>query len=251
MMKPRGTWIAVCMILAVGFFSTDYVKKKTTGIAETTAAATVASYDLAERMPEYKETGKSPAGLRESVKRSDTQPGEDTRPLRIATASETGAASLTADSESVFETAESGHEQLQAEIAPLSEEAFAMEEGQEHPALIRLQELDEQIARNQAGKSETTTSFRKASAENEWRLWETELQRILGVLKEKLDEKAQESLMYDQIEWMKNREETSVDASKKQMGSAMEEVNYNRSRAELTRARVYALTELYGELLTE
>lgn len=28
-MKPKGIWIAICMILSIGIFSTDYIKKRT------------------------------------------------------------------------------------------------------------------------------------------------------------------------------------------------------------------------------
>ena len=68
-MKPKGIWIVIGMLLAIGIFSTDYVKKKTEGTTETSMAASVVSSDLAGRIPEYKGTEQEPAkaGDRKSV----------------------------------------------------------------------------------------------------------------------------------------------------------------------------------------
>ena len=74
---------------------------------------------------------------------------------------------------------------------------------------------------------------------------------MLGTLKECLDEQQQDTLMQQQRDWMRNREGQAVDASKKQRGTSMEEVSYNRSLAELTRARAYELAEIYGEYFKE
>lgn len=198
-MKPKGIWIAICMILSIGIFSTDYIKKRTEVFVEIDAA-TKASSEFAEN--------------------SASQTKIQMHSLSVAT-------------------------------IPMTEATDPSESMAENAVLLRLQELDEQLTQNQYRKSEIPANSRIAFAENEWRMWESELQRILEVLKEKLDPKVQESLMYQQIEWMKSREEKAVDASQKQIGSAMEEVNYNRSLAELTRARAYELAETYSEFLTE
>lgn len=198
-MKPKGIWIAICMILSIGIFSTDYIKKRTGMLMGT---------DLAiEAFPEF-------------VESSATQTNIQPRSSSLATIS-------------------------------AAEAALISESMEENVALFRLNELDEQLKQNSYQGTDVTTNSRIAFAENEWQLWESELQRILGVLKEKLDPQAQESLMYQQIEWMKSREEKAVNASQKRIGSAMEEIHYNHSLAELTRARAYELAETYGEFLTE
>lgn len=249
-MKPKGIWIVIGMLLAIGIFSTDYVKKKTEGTTETSMAASVVSSDLAGRIPEYKGTEQEPAKAGEGAQIPEARTKKLSHPFPIATAAENKTSGPEAEA-GIELKEEDGPGSDQDREAALSGDLQIVEEEPKNPAIIRLQELDEQIARNQPKESEATTNSRKASAENEWRLWDGELQRILGILKEKLDEEAQKTLMYDQIEWMKSSEASSVGASQKQMGSAMEEVNYNRSRAGLTRARAYELAELYGEFLTE
>lgn len=223
-MRPKGTWIAICLILAIGIFSTDYVKKRTE-VAEDVSATALEDNE--------RSTAELTAKSVQLAPKSTEMTKDIVHSTRMATAAEMPMA------ESMDDVSAN---------AELSTEAV---EKPENPALVRLWELDGQIERNRARESESTTSSRKAVAESEWMLWESELQRILGVLKEKLDEDAQEELMYEQLEWMKSREEEAVDASKKQLGSTMEEVNYNRSRAELTRARAYELAETYHEFFAE
>ena len=97
----------------------------------------------------------------------------------------------------------------------------------QNTALARLQELDSQIARNRAEDTDMTANSQRAAAESEWRLWETELQRMMEILKEKLDRTQQDTLMRQQREWIRSREEQAVEISRKQMGSAMEEREKN------------------------
>ncbi len=66
-------------------------------------------------------------------------------------------------------------------------------------------------------------------------------------LKEKLDRDQQDQLMRQHREWIRSREEQAVEASQKQMGSAMEEVSYSRALAELTRERSYQIAQIYEE----
>lgn len=249
-MKPKRIWIAICMLLAIGIFSTDYVKKKTEGTPEASVSVSMASSDLTDGISAHDGAGKEPAGNGERVEISDTQVKKLSHPYPLAADAGNGTSSPASDTEIEDKSKEEYGHNPEPESA-LPQNVPSGKEGSKNPAVIRLQELDEQIARNQSRESEATTNSRKASAENEWRLWEGELQRIMGILKEKLSEEAQEALMHGQVEWMKNSEASSVGASQKQMGSAMEEVAYSQSRAELTRARAYELAKLYGEFLTE
>lgn len=133
-------------------------------------------------------------------------------------------------------------------LSVLSENVENEEKKLQNTALARLQELDSQIARNRAEDTDMTANSQRAAAESEWRLWETELQRLMEILKEKLDRTQQDTLMRQQREWIRSREEQAVEISRKQMGSAMEEVSYSRALAELTRERSYQVAEMYADL---
>lgn len=268
-MKPRGIWIAIGIILVIGSLSTDYVKKRTAGSEETAAAVPEAASGFAgipsaregtdgEPLQEFSMDGKKsddfisralePARENPPCEEGQKQNKES---FSTATASESGSAVITRQRMDIAVDPAEVNPSLTQEDADWSEIPQKEEGSPDNPVLIRLQELDGQIAINQSRESENTTNSRKASSENEWMLWETELQRILGILKEKLDSQAQEALMHEQIEWMKSREEEAVDASRKELGGTMEEVNYNRSRAQRTRSRAYELAETYADLFRE
>lgn len=117
-------------------------------------------------------------------------------------------------------------------------------------AVLRLQELDQEIEKNHSRETEgITANSRKAAADSERKLWEKELERILDVLDKKLDGQEKEKLFSCQKEWIRTRESIAVDASKKQIGSTLEELEYNVSMAETTRARAYELSQIYADLL--
>lgn len=281
-MKFKGIWIAICLILMIGFTSTNYIRKITgstgdgnyevsfmpsgqaglsaeeTGPAAADREAFQASprqavgfedEGLKERAPEKKEKGasgdasqKQETAAGQKTKTTQGIPEGQTVPdsgFRLATASE--ADGFWQDGEGLPDTPE--HNWLTA-----MEEKDAGEneaEGPQNIALVRLQELDSQIARNRVKDTDATANSQKAAAESEWRLWEAELQRMLETLKGRLDHDGQDALMRQQREWIRSREEQAVAASQKQMGSAMEEVSYNRALAELTRERSYQVAEIY------
>lgn len=252
-MKPKGTWIAICIILAVGLFMTDYVKKRTEGTPEMAATAYAFPSEVAEGTSKYQEAEDEPDKADKDGQISDM--------VSAATAVEAAKYDLKAPTDEELKSGSNDPLSDQNETAPLSDdlkaeedyaqiqtESLISEAARNNPARIRLQELDDQIARNYSRDSDATAISRKTRAENEWALWETELQRILNTLKENLDSKEQEALMQEQKDWMRSRENQAVDASKRQWGSTMEEVSYNSSLAELTRARAYELADAYAEI---
>ncbi|MDO5406148.1 MAG: lysozyme inhibitor LprI family protein [Eubacteriales bacterium] len=121
----------------------------------------------------------------------------------------------------------------------------------ENPYRNRLEELDAQIEKKRAASDDTTANYLKTAAENERKLWDAELNRIIDKLEEQFSAEEKEAFFKEQKEWIRDRENTAVTVSKKQSGSAMEEVEYNISLAETTRARAYELAELYGSVLSE
>ncbi|MGN0158053.1 MAG: lysozyme inhibitor LprI family protein [Brotaphodocola sp.] len=116
--------------------------------------------------------------------------------------------------------------------------------------IARLEELDEKISRNSFQPQDTTSSL-KSAADQKRDLWEAEMQRILGILEEKLSDKEKEELLRNQKIWMRSREAIALEASKKQRGSTLEEVEYILSYSESTRSRTYELAEEYAVILAE
>lgn len=269
-MKPRGIWIAIGTILVIGSLSTDYVRKRTSGIEESAVAvsenASVCAGDFSARegtaaedfVQDFSMDRKRSTDVRSQALKPDggDLPGQEEKKqnmekLSPATASESGKSVIVDQGTDTAPDPPEENPSLTQEETVWSEIPREEEDIIDNPLLIRLQELDGQIAANQYRESENTTGSRKASSENEWMLWETELQRILRILKEQMDPQEQEALMHEQIEWMKSREEEAVNASQKELGGTMEVVNYNRSRAQRTRSRAYELAEAYADLFRE
>lgn len=116
----------------------------------------------------------------------------------------------------------------------------------------RLEELDAQIERNRKADAEKPVANSvKARAENELKLWETELDGILKALEGHLDSTQIEELYTRQREWRREKESAALEAAKKQSGSTLEEVEYSITLGESTRARAYELVEEYGAVLGE
>lgn len=113
--------------------------------------------------------------------------------------------------------------------------------------LTRLEELDQEIERMRNREKETAAghSAVKARTENEWRLWQAEMDRVLDVLEKQLDAEERDTLFQEQRDWVRDRETKAIAAATKQSGAALEEVEYNRSLGAETRDRVYELVQRY------
>lgn len=223
-MKLKGTWITICLFLAVGALSTDFVKKQTGNGGPAEAGAQT-----------------------EAVKEAGL-------PVQEAG----GRQGLPAQAFMGDEAADAGPP-VQAERTGLPEEIVSSGrlstelEGAdgENGVLLRLMELDGQIAKNHTEEKDITANSRKAAAESERKMWEGEVQYILGVLKERLDTAQQEELMLQQKGWMKDRESQAIAASRKQAGGSLEELNYSMALAEITRQRAFELAEGYSSFLAD
>lgn len=120
----------------------------------------------------------------------------------------------------------------------------------EQAVYTRLQELDQQIEKNHENDKSSTTNARRAAAETERKLWQTELDRILDRLKERLPDEDWQRLAAEQNKWLITREEQAVPAAARN-SSTMEELEHQISLAESTRERAYELAETYSQWLTE
>lgn len=245
-MKANKIWLVLLLILAAGLWSTSYTRnyigsasKQSAGQPETVAAAPLTAKVPAAGggLPESAAFGEEEAVPAEAnaVQEQSFQAAAFEGTDKMAPGIDAATLSDVSDARSAG--------------APPARSGSAMPDEQSYQ--IRLAELDSQIAKNRRRSGEATANTLKAAAENERKLWETELERILDSLEQQFSPEEKEALFLEQKEWIRDRENTAVTASKKQSGSAIEEVEYNRSLAETTRARVYALAEQYEDVLAE
>lgn len=114
----------------------------------------------------------------------------------------------------------------------------------------RLDELDIQIQKMRSTETEATTYSMKTAAENELKLWDSELNNIYNDILTHLDEDQTKELVAAEREWMKERDARAVEAARRSAGGTLEGLEYTASLAESTRARAYELADMY-ELVAE
>ena len=106
-------------------------------------------------------------------------------------------------------------------------------------------ELDDQAEKRRSVSADSNANALKAAAESERKLWESKMQSILETLEQQLSGDEKTAFFTEQRSWVRDRESTAVANSKKQSGSALEELEYIRSLCDLTRERVYDLAGRY------
>ena len=248
-MKLKGIWITICLILVAGVCVTSYTKQYTTEIvelrpSETTAGAmeTAAAGDEAAVAPAAAPIPEAAAGKMQVSDETEAAAGGAEAATARMTAVEDAAPANSGSPAGSGSSMGSGSPDV-AEAAAESLKASAV--------MKELQELDEQIARNYASGQDATTNSMKAAAESAWKLWETKMEKFLDKLELKLPAQEKDALFLEQKDWIRDRESEAVAVSRKQSGSALQELEYNNSLKESTRARVYDLANRYGEILSE
>lgn len=118
-------------------------------------------------------------------------------------------------------------------------------------ATSRLRSLDAEITQRTSAETDTTPNARKAAMENEWKIWENQMNRFLDTLEKQLEPAEWETLFKEQKEWLRTREEDATKGSGRQSGSTFDEIEYTRLIKESTRLRTYELAERYGNLLSD
>lgn len=113
----------------------------------------------------------------------------------------------------------------------------------------RLEEIDSQIADQRSRNDGTTTYDMWAMAENERKLWDSELNSIYSVIKSHIPEGELEALVKDERAWIVSRDAKASEDAGKYAGGTLESVEYSASLAASTRDRAYYLVETYGEYL--
>lgn len=127
---------------------------------------------------------------------------------------------------------------------------------EENPYYIRLTELDAQIQKNRAAQNAANTAaadsaLARNTADNELKLWDSELSAVYNAILKSLDEKQTQELVAAERQWMKNRDAAAVEAAKNSAGGSHESVEYTASLAQSTRTRAYELVTLYASVLAE
>ncbi len=204
------------------------------------------------------ESGQMPAGAGQT-KSGQTWTGVGQTEEAQTAAGNAGAS----DSQPLLKTAPSSEVQRSPE-AGAAVQAQAMDEStypsetaetEKSGIMSQLAKLDEQAQSRReaaAGAGKTTTLTKttmKAAADSERKIWENKLQGILEVLEQQLSGEEKNSFFAEQRSWVRDRESTAVSNSKRQNGSALEELEYIRSLRDITRERVYELAERYETIL--
>lgn len=118
-------------------------------------------------------------------------------------------------------------------------------------SLERLEELDRQMEKRRAAGQDSSANSAKSVAETERKLWENQLNQLVDILKKELTSSEWDDFMKDQNEWIRSREIMALDALSGNSSPAVQELEYTRSLAELTRDRAYELAKEYSEVLKE
>ena len=95
-----------------------------------------------------------------------------------------------------------------------------------------------------------TTDSVKNIAEYEYRLWDTELNRIYQAVISAMSESEAERLRSEERQWIRSRDQMAKQAAAKLKGGTMESLEYTASLSVSTRERAYELLEDYGEVLS-
>lgn len=115
----------------------------------------------------------------------------------------------------------------------------------------KLGEIDSLVQNMQSAEAGSNTDSLKNVADYEYRLWDTELNRIYQSLLEGMTEEESEALRAEEREWIRTRDLAAKKAAAKYGGGTMESLEYTASLSASTRSRAYELLDSYGEYLEQ
>lgn len=113
----------------------------------------------------------------------------------------------------------------------------------------KLEEADNIMEEMRESNLSSNTDSLKMTAEYEYRLWDTELNRIYQAVIGLMSEKEAELLRTEERQWIRDRDRNAKQAAGKFKGGTMESLEYTASLANSTRERAYEILEEYGYLL--
>lgn len=146
----------------------------------------------------------------------------------------------------------------EARPQPLMAEAASNENGAvngessspEKPYEERLKDLEKEAQKLKAPADSSNQYVLQNAAENEYKLWDGELNRIYTIILNALSREEAEALAKEEREWIVARDQAAAAAAKDSSG-AMESVEYHTALSSATRGRVYELGGRYADLLME
>lgn len=286
-MKLKGIWVAIVVICVAGIGVTNYSvrhlaaggneyvselsegskESETTTIAEEAVAQAQGMQEAQEKAQVLSgavqsEKGQAKAGQTESGQTSagagQTKSGQtwtgvgQTEEAQIAAgnagASESQPLLKAAPSSEVQRSPEAGAA-VQAQAMDESMYPSETAQAEKNGIMSQLAKLDEQAQSRREAAADGSANAMKAAADSERKIWENKLQGILEVLEQQLSGEEKNTFFAEQRSWVRDRESTAVSNSKRQNGSALEELEYIRFLRDITRERVYELAERYEAIL--
>ena len=95
----------------------------------------------------------------------------------------------------------------------------------------------------------SNTDSMSSVADYEYKLWDSELNRIYQALIQAMSQEEAETLKAEERSWLRTRDQAAYQAASKYKGGTMERLEYAASLAISTRTRAYELLEEYGSKL--
>mgnify|MGYP000028551027 CR=1 FL=1 len=288
-MKLKGIWVAIAVICVAGIGVTNYSvrhlaaggneyvselsegskESETTTIAEEAVAQAQGMQEAQEKAQVLSgavqaEKGQALAGAgriesgQTSAGAGQTKSGQtwtgvgQTEEAQIAAgnagASESQPLLKAAPSSEVQRSPEAGAA-VQAQAMDESMYPSETAQAEKNGIMSQLAKLDEQAQSRREAAEDGSANAMKAAADSERKIWENKLQGILEVLEQQLSGEEKNTFFAEQRSWVRDRESTAVSNSKRQNGSALEELEYIRFLRDITRERVYELAERYEAIL--
>lgn len=288
-MKLKGIWVAIAVICVAGIGVTNYSvrhlaaggneyvselsegskESETTTIAEEAVAQAQGMQEAQEKAQVLSgavqaEKGQALAGAgriesgQTSAGAGQTKSGQtwtgvgQTEEAQIAAgnagASESQPLLKAAPSSEVQRSPEAGAA-VQAQAMDESMYPSETAQAEKNRIMSQLAKLDEQAQSRREAAEDGSANAMKAAADSERKIWENKLQGILEVLEQQLSGEEKNTFFAEQRSWVRDRESTAVSNSKRQNGSALEELEYIRFLRDITRERVYELAERYEAIL--
>lgn len=263
MNKGKGIWYVIASILVIGIMTTTYTNKLLVSQQSANSAAYASpessfmAGETVKRSPkaDSQEGGEAKAFSADSPSSIPSIEESATGNSRMAAAPEPyqdGQEALAVEEkeEAIVEQSEAPSIAITPlETAPAAPYAYQLQE--EYAAAeykTRLNELDAQIMRIREEETDSNTYSMKTTAENELKLWDSELNTVYTKILEKVSEEEAALLIQEERNWMKERDALAVMAAKKSNGGA-EGIEYTASLAASTRQRTYDLVDMYQNIL--
>ncbi len=115
----------------------------------------------------------------------------------------------------------------------------------------KLEEVERIVEEMRDSEASSNTDSMKRIADQEYRLWDAELNRIYQAIMDLISEKEAEPLREEERQWIRERDQLAKQTSGKFKGGTMESLEYTASLAAATKERAYELLETYGYLFPQ